>query len=263
MNTSRATIPPGREGYLALAFPGPRSGEEPAAFLSFASEGDMGYGVPQSAANRERFLGGLGLEGSKVLGLALAHSRNVLFPERGDDLPAMARALGGADGIVLRDRSLAASVTVADCMPIWILDRESGAFGVLHSGWKGTGILGRALRELAARYGSSPSSVAAILGPAIGSCCYAVPEERARDFAAEFGEPCVRLEEDAQGRPSWRLDLRAANVAVAEAAGLGYLLSVEACTSCDGRLGSYRRQGERSFTRMLAVCGFVSRNAGK
>jgi polyphenol oxidase len=151
---------------------------------------------------------------------------------------------------VLRDPSLAAAVTVADCMPIWLLDRRSGAFGILHSGWRGTGILGVAMRAIARRFGSDPGSISVILGPAIGCCCYAVGEERAEAFAAEHGEGSVSR---SGGR--WRLDLRAANISIAERAGAGSLLSIEACTSCDPRLGSYRRQGPDSFTRMLAVCG--------
>ncbi len=210
----------------------------------------MRFGDPGSAANRERFLRGAGLEPGLVRGIEPAHTRTVLFPSRGDDPAAMARASGGADGIVLLDPELAASVTVADCMPIWLLDRGSGAFGVLHSGWRGTGILDAALRALADRFGSPPSAVALVLGPAIGPCCYAVPEERALRFEAEFGDGSV-----ARRDGSAYLDLRQANIAIAERAGVGQLLSVEACTSCDGRLGSFRRQGAAAFTRMLAVCG--------
>jgi Uncharacterized conserved protein len=226
---------------------------EPIAALSLAALGDMKFGEPGAAANRERFLSGLGIAPRAALGLSLAHSRNVLFPEPGDDVAALASAAGGADGLIVRDRCLAPTVTVSDCMPIWLLDRDSGAFGVLHSGWKGTGILGVAVRALASRFGSRPSAMAAILGPSIGSCCYPVPESRAAVFAAEFGEASVLR---GQGDP--RLDLRQANIALAEGLGLGALLSVDSCTSCDPRFGSYRRQGSAAFTRMLAVCAYSS-----
>jgi hypothetical protein len=224
---------------------------EPKMALSFASQGDMKFGEASFIANRERFLSGLGIEPGSSRGLRLAHSRNVLFPEAADDIAPLASAAGGADGLLVRDRGLAPTVTVADCMPIWLLDRDSGAFGLLHSGWKGTGILRVAVLELVHRFGSRPQSVAAVLGPAIGSCCYAVPAERALSFAAEFGEEAALH----RGGEAF-LDLRAANIALAESLGIGYLLSIDTCTSCDRRLGSYRRQGSDSFTRMLAVCGF-------
>ena len=155
---------------------------------------------------------------------------------------------------MLSDPGLAAAVTVADCMPIWMLDRGSGAFGILHSGWRGTGILAAAVRGMAERFGSRPSTIAVVLGPAIGPCCYSVSEERALRFAAEFGGESVLWRGD-----SHFLDLRKANISMAERAGIGDLLSIEACTSCDARLGSFRRQGATSFTRMLAVCGKSSK----
>jgi hypothetical protein len=261
MILERVTLADDVRGFLALSFPHTgkasvrpvESDREPVALLSLASEGDMKYGDPDAERNRARFLSSAGVDPNRALGLRLAHSRTVLFPEDIDHhhrLSREAEARGGADGIVLRDSALVATVTVADCMPIWILDRDSGAFGVLHSGWKGTGILAEAVDTLARRFGSRPSSICVILGPAIGSCCYEVPAERAQAFAAEHGkETAFPL------RGSWRIDLRAANMALARSLGLGALLSVEACTSCDHRLGSYRRQGPRSFTRMLAACG--------
>jgi len=246
----REPLPAGAADRLEAAFPGPPAPGEPRAFLSFASWGDMKFGEAPCAPNREAFLRSCGLEPGGAFGLELAHSRRIVAPGRGDDAAAMARELGGADGIVLDDPGLAATVTVADCMPIWLLDRGSGCFGLLHSGWKGTGILRTAVDFLADRRGTSPRDLAVILGPAIGSCCYGVPEARSAAFAAEFGPTA------AEGRGGgWFLDLRAANLALAEELGVGYALSIEACTSCDRRLGSYRRQGQGAFTRMLAVCG--------
>jgi polyphenol oxidase len=252
------SLPRDSEGIIALSFPRPGGGPEAdssgiLALLSLASRGDMKYGDPECARRRAAVLSDAGADGSRALGLRLAHSRKVLFPADEAEhraLAAAAEAAAGADGIVLRDPSLVATITVADCMPIWLLDRASGAFGVLHSGWKGTGILAAAVEGIAARWGSPASSISAILGPAIGSCCYEVPAERARSFAAEFGESAAFSEGGA-----WRIDLLAANRELARALGIGAVLAVEACTRCDPRLGSYRRQGPDSFTRMLAACG--------
>jgi YfiH family protein len=206
----------------------------------------MKFLEPSCVANRERFLKAAGLGSSRALGLELSHSRRVLLPAPGTEADAASR---GFDGLLLRDSSFAATVTVADCMPIWLLDRGSGAFGVLHSGWRGTGILLEALRVLASA-GSDPAGIAVVLGPAIGRCCYEVQDERAAAFRGEFGAECVQVRGGL-----CHLDLRAANVSIAAAAGVGSLLSIEACTSCDHRLGSFRRQGASSFTRMLAAVG--------
>jgi YfiH family protein len=236
--------------YALVDFPGrPRGeGREPRALLSFAAAGDMRFRYDEENPVRDAFLAGLGIGGDRFLGIELAHSRNVLFVH--GEAAEWARPHSPVDGLLVSGRDAAPAVTVADCMPIWLLDRGSGAFGVLHSGWRGTGILGRAVKGLVERYGSDPGGMAAILGPAIGSCCYAVPGERAAAFRAEFGDEAAEFR---GGR--WFLDLRRANLLIARQLGLGELLSIENCTCCDPALGSYRRQGPHGFTRMLAACG--------
>jgi copper oxidase (laccase) domain-containing protein len=206
----------------------------------------------QGVANprRSSFFASLGLEASAVLGAELHHTRRVLFSGAGSELlfgpPAEE---DWHDGILVEGGGRAACVTVADCMPIWLLDTSSGIYGVLHSGWAGTGILAVAVEALAELRATPPGAISAILGPAIGVCCYAVPAERASAFEAEFGPGAVQSRD---GR-HW-IDLRATNIALARRLGLGALLSIEACTSCEGGLGSYRRQGPASFTRMAALC---------
>ena len=108
------------------------------------------------------------------------------------------------------------------------------------------------MEALSEEFGSPPEALSVILGPSIGVCCYAVPPERAEAFAREFGSEAVREE---GGRTM--LDLRAANIALARRLGIGALLSVESCTSCDPRLGSYRREGPEAFTRMAALAAVL------
>ena len=214
----------------------------------------MRYSTSSANPNRERFFRAASVDPARVLGVELMHTRRVLAPASAVEhrlLEAEAASEGGADGIVLPPGSgLWASVTVADCMPIWILDRASGACGILHSGWKGTGILEAGVGLMAERFGARPADLSVILGPAIGPCCYDVPPERAASFAAEFGaESAPTL----GGSP--RIDLRSANVSLARRLGIGALLSIEACTACDARLGSFRREGAERFTRMVAAVG--------
>jgi len=246
-------IPPDAGDALRFAFPGSSRGD-PEALLSLRGAGDMRFRIDERNPNRDAFLRARGIDPEAVLGLELRHTRRVLAPGDAAEhrlLASRAALDGGADGIILPPgKGLWASITVADCMPIWLLDRSSGAFGVLHSGWKGTGILEAAARLLESRRGSRPSDLAVILGPSIGACCYAVPAERARSFAAEFGEGAAPV---IGGSP--RIDLREANLAIARRIGIGEILSIEACTCCDPRLGSFRREGSASFTRMIAAIG--------
>lgn len=237
------------ERFLALDLPGLKT---PAAILSTRSAGSMRYepGIPN--AIREAWLRSMGFLPESVLSLPLVHSRRV-YKAR---VPADLTGLEG-DGIITDNPEACVVLTVADCMPIFLFDPDSNAFGVLHSGWKGTGILAEACRILASDFGSRASRLSVAFGPRVGVCCYPVDEERAAVFADEFGTAAVVWLE---GKP--RLDLVAANLALAESLGIGSVSVAAACTSCDLNLGSYRREGPLEFTRMAAAIGYPLAMAG-
>jgi YfiH family protein len=165
------------------------------------------------------------------------------------------------------------AVTVADCLPVFLLDTESGAFAALHSGWKGTGIVLKALSIMQER-GTRPEAVAAVLGPCIQSCCYQVDEERAAAFEAEFGASSSHVPPEtpfplgpvtgqapsvlpaALGLGRY-IALQAANARLLAGAGVRNIAYCEDCTFTDSRLGSYRREGQ-NYTRMAAMAGYFS-----
>jgi hypothetical protein len=228
-------------GAPAAPGPGIRAG------ISLAAAGDMGLAVRGSDPSFGRILATLGVETERVRSVRQVHSRTVVHAD-GQGWPSP-----WADGIVTRDPGLLLTVTVADCLPLFLLDSVSGAFAVVHSGWKGTGIVVEALRLMAGAFATRPADVWAAIGPGIGPCCYEVPAERCGEFRARFGGRCVR--------DGSRLDLREANLALLEEEGIAGVSVADECTACSSRLGSFRRQaaghpaGQAQFTRMLAFIG--------
>ena len=81
-----------------------------------------------------------------------------------------------ADIAITDDPSVAVSVRAADCVPILLADRRSGAVAAVHAGWKGTaaGAVMVAVDAFDARYGTNAGDVIAAVGPSIGPCCYEV-----------------------------------------------------------------------------------------
>ena len=96
-----------------------------------------------------------------------------------------------ADIAVTRDPSIALTVRTADCVPILLGDRRTGAVGAIHSGWKGTaaGAVMTAVQALHGRFGSEPGDLVAAIGPSIGPCCYEVGSELEPQFAAHPDAP--------------------------------------------------------------------------
>jgi hypothetical protein len=81
---------------------------------------------------------------------------------------------------------VAVSVRAADCVPILLADRRTGAVAAIHAGWKGTaaGAVMVAVQSLASRYGAKPEDMIAAVGPCIGPCCYEVGPELAGHFSS-------------------------------------------------------------------------------
>jgi YfiH family protein len=217
------------------------------AGISLQRAGDMGLSSPGAALRRRELVRSIGWTGGDEYALRQVHSRIVVPIDARS--PQECREIQ-ADGLSCGKAGLLLTVTVADCLPIFIADRRRGAYAIVHSGWKGTGILLDAVGLMRQEYGSRPEDLSVTIGPGIGACCYSVPMDRWDAFRQEFGPASV-----AGGEGAFRLDLRRANVDLLRKAGISDLAVVEDCTACSPDLGSYRRQGPGSFTRMLAFIG--------
>jgi copper oxidase (laccase) domain-containing protein len=88
----------------------------------------------------------------------------------------------GVDGLVTGERGVVLGVYVADCGPVWLADRGTGAIGLVHSGRKGTegGIVVRAIERMGREFGTRAADLVVVLGPCIRPPHYEV------DFAAEI-----------------------------------------------------------------------------
>jgi hypothetical protein len=209
-----------------------------------------------------RFLDFLGMPTDRVFGVHQVHSKKVIAVDH-----QTPKSLEGveADGLVSSRRDVLLTVTVADCLPIFLVDEQTGAFGLVHSGWKGTGIAVEALRVMAEAFGTRPRDVTATIGPGIGPCCYAVSQERYERFRAEFGERAAPASDGAtegSERGDFRLDLKAANAQLMESTGVERVYVAADCTCCSPALGSFRRDGQ-GFRRMLAFIGVMAAGGPK
>src|SRR5690606_3759950 len=84
-----------------------------------------------------------------------------------------------ADGHVTRDPSILLTVSVADCVPVFLVDPEERVVALLHAGWRGVAadILEAGLRALLSTTGGEPAGLYMHLGPAICGRCYEVGPE--------------------------------------------------------------------------------------
>jgi len=137
-----------------------------------------------------------------------------------------------ADGHAVAMPDVGATVLAADCLPVAL--GCDGAVAMLHAGWRGlaAGVLEEGVRVLRA-LGADAAPSAAVVGPGAGACCYEVGPEVHDAFAGAH----------AHGR---RVDLRAIAEERLRAVGVAEVSHVDACTICDERFFSYRREGARA-----------------
>ena len=213
------------------------------AVLTTAAAGDM-----SDPAAWRRICGALGVGPERIRRVVQRHTRRVVvagFRSADAALPA--------DGLIAGTPNDVLCVTVADCLPIFLIPRDGRLPALLHSGWRGTGIVTAALACLERRFGRSPDAYHAIVGPGIGPCCYDVPAERALRFRERFGPETA----EASGEKG-HIDLRAANLALLGDAGVAGITVYDDCTACSPALLSFRAEraaGRDGGRRMAALLG--------
>ena len=160
------------------------------------------------------------------------------------------------DGIITNQPEVMIAVSVADCVPVLLLDPEKKVVTALHAGWKGTAgnISSKGVAAMVSLFGSDPSQILAAVGPAISHCCYKVDTPVLEAFRSQGGG-YERFAEPA-GDGQWQLDMPAANVAQLLDSGLlGQNIEVASqCVSCTPELFfSYRRDNGDTGRQM----GFI------
>jgi polyphenol oxidase len=183
------------------------------------------------------------------------------------------------DGLMTDDPQVMLGIQTADCVPVLVRDRRTGAVAAFHAGWRGTlkRIVEGGVGRMRLEFGSRPEDLEAAIGPAIGACCYAVGDEIRHEFLSQFSYaetlftevydsdpvkekyPLLFMTARAPGHsnlgPGLHLDLAAANRRQLLDAGLRpeAIHMAHICTACH-RDQYYSHRAEHGFCgRMMAV----------
>jgi polyphenol oxidase len=178
------------------------------------------------------------------------HGAAVVVRRAGDAARSTGEPLPEADILISDDPSLALAIQTADCVPLLIADRVTGAVAAAHAGWRGlaAGVPGVTVAALARELGSSPADLVAAIGPSISAERYEVGQDvRSRFLAAGFSAQVIERWFHAGERPDhWLFDGGRSARDQLEAAGLqaASIHSSELCTATYPDLFcSYRRDG--------------------
>jgi YfiH family protein len=205
---------------------------------------------------------GLGVEPARLARLHQVHGAAVVVRRAGDAPRSPGESLPDADILISNDPSEALTIQTADCVPVLIADRVTGAVAAAHAGWRGlaAGVPGVTVAALARELGSAPADLIAAIGPCISAERYEVGRDvRARFLAAEFSAEAIARWFGPGVRPEhWLFDAPRSARDQLEAAGVraGNIHSSGLCTAtCQDLFCSYRRDGAGAGRLAAAIRG--------
>ncbi len=157
-------------------------------------------------------------------------------------------AIDATDAFVTDARRLPMGILTADCLPIFILDKNRKAMALIHAGWRGIEklIISKTVYAMVSRLSVKPSELLVVVGPSIRPCCYEVGEE----FLQHFDNFLI-----------WRgkkiyFDLQEAAMDQLVASGIrkDAIYDSLICTSChNNEFFSYRKEGSGAGRSMFLV----------
>lgn len=154
-----------------------------------------------------------------------------------------------ADALVSRE-DVGIAVQTADCVPVLVGDRRSGAVTAIHAGWRG--VAGDIVSHAIEMLGGDREDLVAAIGPCIGACCFEVGADVAEKIVGASDASIVdrRVGDKAflDLRLAARIQLTRCGVANAR------IEDVAQCTYCEKELFfSYRRDGANAGRLISAI----------
>jgi purine-nucleoside/S-methyl-5'-thioadenosine phosphorylase / adenosine deaminase len=218
---------------------------------------NCGFGSGDDAAkvarNRELAMGGIDLEGERLVTAYQVHSNAVARverPWRREDAPQV-------DAMVTKEPGLALGILTADCVPILLADQDAKVIGAAHAGWRGAlNGIAEAVVSAMVELGARREAIAAGIGPAIGHASYEVGPEFPAPFLEQVSDNADLFYDSPRAGHAF-FDIKAYVARQLGAAGVGEV-QVLPCDTCaeESRFFSYRRschRGEADYGRGLSA----------
>ena len=175
----------------------------------------------------------------KIISPQQTHSDHVEIVDERTEYP-------DTDGLIITEKNKPIALRFADCTPLIFYDAKQKIGAISHAGWRGTaqkiGV------KTILKMGSNPEDVIAIIGPAIGICCYEVSD----DVCTQLLDTVKDSTNLVQGK---NVDLKQINKRQLEEIGVYKIDVCPYCTSCDNDLFySYRKENgttERHYAVLM------------
>ena len=198
--------------------------------------------------NRDNFFRQHAIDPTSVVAGGIEHGATIAVVGRTN----AGQYLVNTDGLLTKEAGVFLSVTVADCLPIYLYDRVNHAIGIAHAGWRGVvrGMPSAVVSAMVRACDTSPENLDVVIGPYIHQHHYPVSQ----DVADQFPPSCTLREHD-----QVFLDLGAAAHEQLTRAGVDHVTLDTTCTWCAAdRLFSARHDQCDPLQGAVAYIGMTS-----
>ena len=207
-----------------------RGGVSPSPFRSLNLSVSVGDNPQTVQKNFSDACHAVSVPPEKTVSSHLIHGADVLTIDASNRRPV----IGQADALITAEPGVYLFMRFGDCTPLLFFDPTRNAVGLAHAGWRGTmqNAAGATVEAMIDRLGCEAENIIAVIGPAIGPCCYEVGPE-VMTAASQTFDKAERLFTYPNG-PEQRahFDLWEANRQQLIKAGVRQIIGSELCTAC-------------------------------
>lgn len=207
--------------------------------------------IPEVENNKKLVCEGLNIPFENLVIPQQTHSDNVeIIYLKVRSASASHLTLENTDALVTNEPNIALALNFADCVPILFYDPIEKVIAAAHAGWRGTvaKIGPKTVDKMVKNFNSNPEDIIALIGPAIGKCCF----EAGEDVLAQ-------LKQSVNGNFSvafsdFNADLKLINKLQLLDSGVKKIDVSEYCTSCQNELFfSYRKENGKTARHSAVI----------
>lgn len=134
--------------------------------------------------NQKNFLKKLKININSLVRTKLAHKEKVKIVNK----KHKGKIIPQTDGLLTKEKNLFLSITVADCLPIFLYDPQKEIVGLVHCSWRNLAknILFKTVIKLKKNLKSQPKDILVGIGPGISQCHFEIGEDVALKFKSFY-----------------------------------------------------------------------------
>jgi hypothetical protein len=218
------------------------------AVMSEREDGSMKLlrGKNLNLENRAIFFRKIRINESKIISAEIAQGAAVEIV----DVSSL-KIIYGADSLITQEKNVFLSITVADCVPVYIYEQEHGIISLIHCGWRGIsdGIIENTLRKIM-DLGGKAENLKIALGPGINICHFEIKEDILDKFS-DYPEFIIRRDDKISIDLKGIIRKKLADFNV----DLDNIEDNRECTAESDKYFSFRRDKPKIAEAMVAVLG--------